>query len=65
MSRVFSCLFMFLLLLICVPVEVKAYTDPGSGALIWQMLAAGFFGTMFYLRRIIGWFRSKGDRKPE
>jgi hypothetical protein len=32
--------------------EAKAYTDPGTGALIWQMVAAGFVGAMFYFRRI-------------
>ena len=49
--------------LICVGVlivaqtQVYAYTDPGSGTLIWQMLLAASFGIMFYLRRIVGWFR--------
>jgi hypothetical protein len=28
------------------------YTDPGYGTLIWQLLLAGFFGGMFYLRRV-------------
>ena len=37
---------------------VFAYTDPGSGTLILQMLVAAAFGVMFYLRRIINWFRS-------
>lgn len=32
--------------------QAKAYTDPGTGALIWQMVAAGFVGAMFYVRRI-------------
>ena len=32
--------------------EAKAYTDPGTGALIWQLIAAGFVGGMFYLRRL-------------
>jgi hypothetical protein len=30
------------------------YTDPGSGALIWQLLVASFFGILFYLRAFIG-----------
>jgi len=29
------------------------YTDPGSGALIWQLLVASFFGILFYLRSFI------------
>jgi hypothetical protein len=43
------------LLLLCLFVglekEASAYTDPGTGALIWQMIAAGFVGAMFYVRR--------------
>jgi hypothetical protein len=29
------------------------YTDPGSGALVWQLLVASFFGILFYLRAFI------------
>ncbi len=36
-----------------------AYTDPGSGALIWQMLVAGFVGAMFYFRKFTSWFRAR------
>ena len=39
--------------------EAKANTDPGSGALIWQLLVAGFVGSMFYIRRITDWFKRK------
>ena len=43
--------------------EAHAYTDPGSGMLIWQMLLAAFAGAMFYFRRITGWFKNrKGPR---
>lgn len=28
------------------------YADPGYGTLIWQLLLAGFFGGMFYFRRL-------------
>lgn len=37
--------------------EACGYTDPGSGALIWQLLVAGFVGSMFYVRRILSWLR--------
>ena len=30
------------------------YTDPGTGALILQLLAAAFIGSMFYLRKFKG-----------
>jgi hypothetical protein len=29
------------------------YTDPGSGALVWQLLVASFVGGLFYLRSFI------------
>jgi len=48
-----------LLLLLATAQEARAYTDPGSGALIWQMLAAGFVGVVFYFRRIWSWVRTK------
>ena len=38
------------------------YTDPGYGTLIWQLLLAGFFGGMFYFRRVKD-FLSR--RKPD
>ena len=43
--------------------EARAYTDPGSGMLIWQMVVAGFVGVMFYLRRITSWFKGKKGSK--
>ncbi len=46
-------------LLIATEQQASAYTDPGSGALIWQMVAAGFVGLMFYLRKFGSWFRSR------
>jgi hypothetical protein len=45
--------------------EARAYTDPGTGAMLWQMLAAGFVGLMFYFRRITGWFRKKSVKEGE
>lgn len=36
-----------------------AYTDPGTGALIWQMAAAAFIGAAFYFRRFMTWLRGK------
>ena len=43
--------------------EARAYTDPGTGALIWQMLVAGIVGVGFYFRRITGWFRNRKGPK--
>lgn len=30
------------------------YTDPGTGAMLWQLLAATFIGLAFYFRHYIG-----------
>jgi len=44
--------------------QAQAYTDPGSGMLIWQMLLAAFAGAMFYFRRFTTWFKNrKGPRE--
>jgi hypothetical protein len=40
-----------------------AYTDPGSGVLVWQMLVAGFVGVAFYFRRLTSWFKGKKGPK--
>lgn len=48
--------------------EARAYADPGSGAMLWQMLVAGAVGVMFYFRRFIRYFTSRSrlsePRKP-
>jgi len=59
--RKFSPVLIAVLLLFFVEQHARAYTDPGSGALLWQIVAAGFVGVMFYIRKILGWFR----RKPQ
>ena len=40
-----------------------AYIDPGSGALVWQALVAGFVGAAFYFRKFLG--RLLGRRADE
>ena len=44
-------------LLFAARAEARAYADPGTGALLWQMLAAGFVGAMFYVRKFTTWFK--------
>lgn len=47
-----------LVFILCVAeIPLKAYADPGSGLLIWQILAAGFVGLMFRIRKVLEWFR--------
>jgi hypothetical protein len=43
--------------------QANAYTDPGSGALIWQALMAGGVGLLFYIRKFIAKIRPQ--RKSE
>ena len=46
-----------------VEARVLAYIDPGSGALIWQAIVAGFVGAGFYFRRYFGRFFSRNRRQ--
>ena len=48
-----------LLLMMAIPKPASAYVDPGSGAMLWQMAAAGMIGSLFYLRRIVIWLRRR------
>lgn len=41
------------ILLIALAQPASAYTDPGSGTLLFQILTASFVGGMFYIRRAI------------
>jgi hypothetical protein len=43
--------------------QALAYTDPGTGALIWQMAIAGLAAVGFYFRRILKWFKGRKDPK--
>jgi hypothetical protein len=43
--------------------EAAAYTDPGSGALLWQIIASAFVGLMFYGRKVLNWTRRRNDRE--
>jgi hypothetical protein len=54
---------LFLLLSFATERQLCAYTDPGSGVLIWQMLVAGFVGVAFYFRRFTSLFKGKKGPK--
>lgn len=48
-----------LALLVASEREARAYADPGSGTLIWQVVAAGFVGLLFYVRKFTSWFKGR------
>jgi hypothetical protein len=48
-----------LLLLVSTERPAKAYVDPGSGALVWQGLLATIVGSAFYIRRVVGWVKTR------
>jgi hypothetical protein len=48
-----------------VKVYALLYTDPGSGALIWQLIVAAFLGFMFYVRFFVHRVREKFSAKKK
>jgi len=38
------------------PVAAHAYSDPGSGIMLWQLTVSFFIGLLFYCRRIMNFF---------
>jgi hypothetical protein len=58
-KRVMPTLALLLLFSFATETEARAYTDPGTGVMIWQMLAAGFVGALFYFRKFASWFKTK------
>ena len=54
--RVVRCLWCVLLAVVLVMLtepRAYAYTDPGSGAQLWQALVAAFVGAGFYFRKFL------------
>lgn len=50
---------LLLVLLLAAERDLKAYADPGTGALLWQAIVAGLIGGLYYLRKLTGYFRRK------
>ena len=54
-----------LVLGLATPVLAQGYVDPGTGAMIWQLLTAAALGGVFLFRRVLTkWFRRR-SRAPE
>jgi len=47
LNPLFRAIFLIALAMFATEREARAYTDPGSGALIWQMAVAGLVGVSF------------------
>jgi hypothetical protein len=58
-TAVLRTLLVCLALLVAMEREAQAYTDPGTGALLWQLLVAGLVGCLFYFRKITSWFKGR------
>ena len=52
-------------LLLATAQEILAYTDPGSGILLLQILGATAVGCLFYVRRIFDWLGGRRKAKRE
>jgi hypothetical protein len=52
-----------LALLVLSIMPVYSYADPGSGILIYQMLAAACVGALFYVRKLLLFFGIIGRKK--
>ncbi len=52
-------LLMCLSLLLTVPANAEAYTDPGTGAFVYQAAYAAFLGGAYYLRKFLNRFWSR------
>lgn len=46
-----------------IPRDAHAYTDPGSGLLLWQLATAAVFGALFSARRMMAWLKSRVRRR--
>ena len=48
-----------LTLMVFLEIPLKAYADPGSGLLLWQVAGAFFLGVVYQVRKFFGRVRKK------
>jgi hypothetical protein len=51
--RLIGTLVVLSMLLVFLPQPASAYTDPGSGAMVYQVAYAAFLAGSFYIRRLL------------
>jgi len=56
---------LYVMTLIVLPATAHAYTDPGSGMLLWQLLCSFIIGLLFYLKSIIFFIKKYFNRKHD
>jgi hypothetical protein len=64
-SRIFSIIFTLFLLSLASEHPLKAYADPGSGAMFVQILLAGIIGGLFRIRRVVDRVRRKKNDQEQ
>ena len=64
-GRFLWCAALAVALVVLTEPRAYAYTDPGSGALLWQALVAAFIGAGFYFRKFLFHFFPKKKIEKE
>ena len=59
----FRIFFFLLLLSFGTEREMHAYTDPGTGTLLWQLLLASVSGGAFYCYKAVAWLKNRKNPK--
>lgn len=69
LSRCASIGVLAVVMVLITEIDAYGYTDPGSGALIWQLLLAASFGAAFYVRKLLAWIgigrKVRGENKKK
>ena len=63
--RFLWCAALAVALIVLTEPRAYAYTDPGSGALLWQAMVAAFIGAGFYFRKFLFHFFPKKKIEKE
>ena len=65
MKREISMVVGVVLLLLGLVGPAWGYTDPGSGLLLWQVVAAAFVGVLFQIRRFFSKVRTSRQQEQQ
>jgi hypothetical protein len=66
LMRLFRYALFLVALLALAEAPLRAYTDPGTGIMVWQILVAVAVGGLFQIRKFTNWLKIKLHRRaPE